>query len=167
MPELTNQDFWLPCCLSPSIKTSGCKGVPRPACLGLLVARLPKPGCLSLRPGFLVAGVPKPIDQDCWLPGCLHLLIRIAGCQVPTPRCLSPPADSLDFRIAGCQVPKPRCLSPAADSLDFRIAGCQVPNPRCLSLAGCQVPRPASHSLDFRTAGCQVPLPRGWFGNIV
>ena len=65
----------------------------------------------------------------------IPLEVRIPGCQVPKPRCLSPAADSLDFRIAGCQVPKPRCLSPAADSLDFRIAGCQVPMPRCLSPA--------------------------------
>jgi len=78
--------------------------------------------------------------------------VRIAGCQVPKPRCLSPDAHSLDVRIAGCQVPKPRCLSPAARSLDVRIVGCHVPEPRCLS--------PAAHSLDVRIAGCQVPKPR-------
>ena len=48
---------------------------------------------------------------------------RIAGRQVPKPRCLSPAANSLDSRIAGRQVPKPRYLSPAANSLDFRVAG--------------------------------------------
>ena len=46
-------------------------------------------------------------------------------------RYLSPAVDSLDSRIAGRQVPKPRCLSPAADSLDTRIAGGQ---PKYLSL---------------------------------
>ena len=51
---------------------------------------------------------------------------RIAGRQVPKPRCLSPAANSLDSRIAGGQVPKPRCLSPAANSLDSRIGGGQV-----------------------------------------
>ena len=53
---------------------------------------------------------------------------RIAECQVPKPRCLSPVANSLNSRIAECQVPKPRCLSPAANSLDSRIAGRQEHN---------------------------------------
>ena len=79
------------------------------------------------------------------------LYVRIAGCQVPKPRCLSPAANSLYVRIAGCQVPKPRCLSPAANSLYVRIAGCQVPKPRCLS--------PAANSLYVRIAGRQVPKP--------
>ena len=39
----------------------------------------------------------------------------------------------LNSKIAGCQVPKPRCLSPAAHSLNSRIAGDRVPKPRCLS----------------------------------
>jgi hypothetical protein len=38
----------------------------------------------------------------------------------------SPAANSLEIRIAGRQVPKPRCLSPAANSLEIRIAGRQV-----------------------------------------
>ena len=60
---------------------------------------------------------------------------RIAGRQVPKPRCLSSAANSLNSRIAGGQVPKPRCLSPAANSLNSRIAGRQVPKPMCLSPA--------------------------------
>ena len=48
---------------------------------------------------------------------------------------ISTAANSLDFRVAGRQVPKPRCLSPAANSLDFRIHGRQAPKPRCLSSA--------------------------------
>ena len=63
----------------------------------------------------------------------IPLKFRIAGRQVPTPRCLSPAANSLYSRIADGQVPKPRCLSPAANSLYSRIAGGQVPKPRCLS----------------------------------
>ena len=76
---------------------------------------------------------------------------RIAGRQVPKPRCLSPAANSLYSRIAGRQVPKPRCLSPAANSLDSRIAGRQVPEPKCLS--------PFANSLYSRTAGLQAPKP--------
>ena len=44
----------------------------------------------------------------------ITLCSRIAGGQVPRPRCLSSAANSLCSRIAGDQVPKPRCLSPAA-----------------------------------------------------
>ena len=65
----------------------------------------------------------------------IRLSVRIAGRQVPKPRCLGPAADSLHVRIPGRQVPKPRCLSPAANSLPARIAGRQVPKPRCLSPA--------------------------------
>ena len=57
---------------------------------------------------------------------------RIAGCQVPKPRCLSPSAHSLNSRIASRQVH--RCLSPSAHSLNSRIAGCQVPKPRLAQL---------------------------------
>ena len=66
------------------------------------------------------------------------LPVRIAGRQVPMPRCLSPAAHGLPLpvRIAGRQVsevPKPRCPSPDANSLNFRIAGRQGPKPRCPS----------------------------------
>ena len=76
---------------------------------------------------------------------------RIAGGQVPKPRCLSSAANSLNSRIAGGQVPKPRCLSPAANSLNSRILGGQVPKPRRLSSA--------ANSLNSRIAGGQVPKP--------
>ena len=77
------------------------------------------------------------------------------------PRCLSPAANanSLYSRIAGGQVPKPRCLSPAANSLYSRIAGGQVPKPRCLS--------PAANSLDSRIARGQVPKPRPHNSNLL
>ena len=39
-----------------------------------------------------------------------------------------------DSRILECQVPKPRCLSSPANSLYSRIAECRVPKPTCLSL---------------------------------
>ena len=84
---------------------------------------IPQPKTARQGRGSYLGSIVIPLDS------------RIAGCQVPKPRCPSPAADSLDFRITGCQVPKPRCLSPAADSMEFRIAGCQVPRPRCLSPA--------------------------------
>ena len=68
--------------------------------------------CLHLRGSYLSSIV-------------IPLAARIAGRQVPKPRCLSPAANSLYSRIAGRQVPKPRCLSPAVNSMYSRIAGCQ------------------------------------------
>jgi len=58
----------------------------------------------------------------------IPLEIRIAGGQPKylSLKYLSPAANSLEIRIAGRQVPKPRCLSPAANSLEIRIAGRQV-----------------------------------------
>ena len=62
-----------------------------------------------------------------------HLKVGVLTSFPWIPGLLSAVAHSLDSRIAGRQVPSPRCLSPAAHSLDSRIAGRQVPWPRCLS----------------------------------
>ena len=69
---------------------------------------------------------------------------------------------SLDVRIAGRQVPKPRCLSPAAHSLDVRIAGRQV-----LDLHGVskQLYLARIAWTPFTGTGCsrEPPVPRGGF----
>ena len=97
------------------------------------IAYIP-PTKTSVKVGVLTCLVSNSsIFSDCWWSAANSLYSRIAGGQMPKPRCLSPTANSLYSRIAGGQVPKPRCLSPNANSLYSRIAGCQVPKTRCLS----------------------------------
>ena len=62
-----------------------------------------------------------------------HIQKQLAfNCLGVSLKYLSPAANSLEIRIAGRQVPKPRCLSPAANSLEIRIAGRQVQCNACV-----------------------------------
>ena len=74
-------------------------------------ALLPHPAANSLN--FRIAGCHSPNKdfsqgrRSYFSSIVIPLNSRIAGCQVPKPRCLNR------------QVPRPRCLSPASHSLDF------------------------------------------------
>ena len=73
----------------------------------------------------------------------------------------------LYFRIAGGQVPKPRCLSPAANSLDSSIAVGQVP--RHL-VAEVQLPMtwiPGLLVVECLTRGAQALLQIAWIPGLL